>query len=342
MSEEIIRITSREIQNVLFDLFLKYNFPEAKATLLAEVFTESTLTGVTSHGVNRVPRFIDYLERGLVRVDAEAELAEAFGNMERWEGNLGPGIINAIKCTDRAIELAGLHGMGLVALRNTNHWMRGGTYGRRAAEAGCISILFTNTQPNMPPWGGKDSRIGNNPFVVSIPGEREPVVLDMALSQFSFGKISDYQLRGEKLPFPGGWDDNDTLSDDPEKILPKERGLPIGYWKGSAFSMILDMLATLLSAGDSTFRIGRRGFETGISQVFLCIDQKTFGDLEFQHRLLKEIIDYTHDVEPMEPAGRTYYPGEKSAAIRSGNLKQGIAVNKSVWQNILELNKSTM
>jgi len=336
-----IRISFREMQNVLYSLFLKYKFPEEKATLLARVFTESTLTGVTSHGINRVPRFIDYVERNLVKVDAEAELAEAFGNIERWDGNLGPGIINAMKCTNRAVELARSHGMGLVALRNTNHWMRGGTYGRQAAEAGCISILFTNTQANMPPWGGKDSRIGNNPFVVSIPGLKEPVVLDMALSQFSFGRISDYKLRGEKLPFPGGWDDRDLLSNDPEKILAKERGLPIGYWKGSALSMILDMLATLLSAGDSTYKISQRDFETGISQVFLCIDQEKFKDQELQHRLAKEIIDYTHDVEPMEHGGRTYYPGEQSSTIRSRNLEQGIPLNNSVWQRILELNKSS-
>ncbi len=96
----------------------------------------------------------------------------------------------------------------MVALRNTNHWMRGGTYGRQMAEADCISIIFTNTQPNMPPWGGKYSRIGNNPFVVSIPRKQGHVVLDMSISQFAFGKINDYKLRGKKLPYVGGWDDN--------------------------------------------------------------------------------------------------------------------------------------
>jgi 3-dehydro-L-gulonate 2-dehydrogenase len=230
-----------------------------------------------------------------------------------------------------------MHGMGLVALRNTNHWMRGGAYGWQAADAGCISILFTNTQPNMPPWGGKDSRIGNNPFVVSIPRKQGHIVLDMAISQFAFGKINEYKLKGEKLPYPGGWDKNNELSNDPEKISLNERGLPIGYWKGSALSMVLDMLATLLSDGESTSKIGINGYETGVSQVYLCIYPELFNDADIHEKLLNEIIAYTHDVEPMKPGDKTYYPGERTLQTRARNLKNGIPVNEKVWQKVLEL-----
>lgn len=337
MTENTIRIRSEQMQDVLYKLFVKYNFAQERANLLAKVHTESTLAGVNSHGINRLPLFIEYVEKGVVDIEAEAEKVATFGNIERWDGHRGPGVVNATKCTDRAIELAKLHGMGLVALRNTNHWMRGGTYGRQAAAAGCIGILFTNTQPNMPPWGGKDSRIGNNPLVVSIPREQGHVVLDMSLSQFAFGKINDYKLRGKKLPFDGGWDDNNELSNDPEKILSKERGLPIGYWKGSALSIVLDMLATLLSAGNSTYKIGLKDFETGISQVYLCIYPEIFKDKELQQKLIEEIIDYTHEVAPMHPGDKTYYPGEQSSLISLKNLKEGIPVSRSVWQKVVEL-----
>ncbi len=330
-------IQSDQMQNVLYNLFVKYQFSEEKAELLARVFTKNTLDGVNSHGINRVPLFINYVETGLIKVDAEAEKVETFGSIERWDGHFGPGIINAAKCTNRAIELAKLHGMGMVALRNTNHWMRGGSYGWQAAEAGCISIFFTNTQPNMPAWGGKESRIGNNPFIVSIPREEGHVVLDMAISQFSFGKIHEYKLKDKKLPFLGGWDDNDKLTDDPEKILSNERGLPIGYWKGSALSMILDMLATLLSAGDSTYKIGLRERETGVSQVFLCIYPEIFHDRDVSEKLLNEIIDFTHDVNPMHPGDKTYYPGERTLQNRERNLENGIPVNEEVWQKVMKL-----
>jgi 3-dehydro-L-gulonate 2-dehydrogenase len=270
-----MQISSEQMQDVLFKLFTKNKFPEEKARSLAKVYTESTLDGVNSHGINRVPLFIKYVENGVVKVDAEAEKVETFGSIERWDGGLGPGIINAMKCTNRAIELAKLHGLGMVALRNTNHWMRGGSYGWHAAEAGCISILFTNTQANMPPWGGKDSRLGNNPLVVSIPREQGHIVLDMAMSQFAFGKINEYKLKGEKLPYHGGWDDNNELSNDPEKIL--------------------------------------------------------------REKLINEIIDYAHDVEPMHPGDKTYYPGERTLQTREKNLKMGIPVSEEVWQQVLEL-----
>lgn len=333
------RISSKEVQEVLYQLFIKYEFTKDKAELMANTYTESTLCGVNSHGINRVPLFIEYIEKGLIKVNAEAEKVENFGSIERWDGHLGPGIVNATKCTDRAIELAKRNGMGLVALRNTNHWMRGGAYGKQAADANCISILFTNTQPNMPPWGGKDSRIGNNPLVISIPRKEGHIVLDMALSQFAFGKINDYKLKGEKLPYYGGWDDNNELSKDPEKILIKERGLPIGYWKGSALSIILDMLATLLSVGDSTYKISLKEYETGISQVFLCIYPEVFNDKELQQKLLNEIIDYTHNVEPMHPGDKIYYPGERSLFTRAKNLKEGIPISESVWERVVKLSK---
>lgn len=325
------------MKSVLHQLFKKYGFPENKALSLAEVHTQNTLHGVNSHGINRVPRFIDYVNKDVIKIAAEAEQMETFGSIERWDGHLGPGVLNAIKCTDRAVALAKTNGMGLVALRNTNHWMRGGYYGWRAADQGCISILFTNTQPNMPAWGGRESRLGNNPFIVSIPRAEGHVVLDMALSQFSFGKINEYRLKGEKLPYPGGWDDQNELSDDPEKILADERGLPIGYWKGSAFSLVLDILATLLSAGKSTGQVGKSEYETGISQVYLCIYPELFGDKDLQQRLLDEIINYTHEVTPVRPGGQTYYPGERSKQARAENLKNGMEVSREVWEKVLGL-----
>ncbi|MFP4846237.1 3-dehydro-L-gulonate 2-dehydrogenase [Winogradskyella sp. PE311] len=332
-----MKISSVNLQNVLYDLFVTYKFTKEKAEILAHTFTESTLDGVSSHGINRVPLFIDYLNKGVINKDAEAKKIASFGNIERWDGHIGPGILNARTCTSRAIELAKEHGMGMVALRNTNHWMRGGSYGIQAAEANCISILFTNTQPNMPPWGGKDSRIGNNPFVISIPRKKGHVVLDMALSQYSFGKINDYKLKGEKLPFHGGWDDTNELSKDPEKILRKERGLPIGYWKGSALSMVLDMLATILSAGNSTRNISSKKIETAISQVYICIYPEVFNAKGLEQKLIDEIIDFTKDVELINPNQNVYYPGERSAQTRAKHLKEGIEVNEDIWKSILAL-----
>ena len=322
---------------VLSKLFLKYSFSKVQAETLAKIHTESTIDGIYSHGINRVPVFIDYINKGLIDIDAIAGKVTSMGSIERWDGNLGSGILNALKCTDRAIDLAKANGMGLVALRNTNHWMRGGTYGWRAAEQGCISIMFTNTIPNMPAWGGQENRIGNNPLVISIPRKEGHVVLDMALSQFSFGKMQSLDLKNEELPFNGGWDSNNQLSKNPKDIMDSGRALPVGYWKGSALSMILDMLATLLSAGNSTYKIGLKKNETALSQVFMCIDPSTFSDAEIQENLLNEIIQFTHDGPPMKMGNKTFYPGERTLSTRLKNQKEGMMVNSKIWEQVLQL-----
>lgn len=335
MSE--IKVSSEEMKLVLSKLFLKYSFSKVQAETLAKIHTESTIDGIYSHGINRVPVFIDYINKGLINIDATVNKVTSMGSIERWDGNLGSGILNALKCTDRAIDLAKANGMGLVALRNTNHWMRGGTYGWRAAEQGCISIMFTNTIPNMPAWGGQENRIGNNPLVISIPRKEGHVVLDMALSQFSFGKMQSLDLKNEELPFNGGWDSNNQLSKNPKDIMNSGRALPVGYWKGSALSMILDMLATLLSAGNSTYKIGLKKNETALSQVFMCIDPSTFSDAEIQENLLNEIIQFTHDGPPMKMGNKTFYPGERTLSTRLKNQKEGMMVNCKIWEQVLQL-----
>tara|TARA_R110000744_G_scaffold81716_1_gene160426 strand:+ start:3969 stop:4976 length:1008 start_codon:yes stop_codon:yes gene_type:complete len=332
-----IKVSSEEMKLVLSKLFLKYSFSKVQAETLAKIHTESTIDGIYSHGINRVPVFIDYINKGLIDIDAIAGKVTSMGSIERWDGNLGSGILNALKCTDRAIDLAKANGMGLVALRNTNHWMRGGTYGWRAAEQGCISIMFTNTIPNMPAWGGQENRIGNNPLVISIPRKEGHVVLDMALSQFSFGKMQSLDLKNEELPFNGGWDSNNQLSKNPKEIMDSGRALPVGYWKGSALSMILDMLATLLSAGNSTYKIGLKKNETALSQVFMCIDPSTFSDAEIQENLLNEIIQFTHDGPPMKMGNKTFYPGERTLSTRLKNQKEGMMVNSKIWEQVLQL-----
>ena len=333
----MLTLPFEEIEELLVAILQNYNFSDEKAQLIARVHTQSSCDGVYSHGLNRFPLFIDYVKRGIININADPECIASFGVVERWDGRSGPGVSNAHECMGRAVELAQKHTMGCVALRNTNHWMRGGTYGWQAADQGKIALSFTNTQPNMPPWGGKESRIGNNPFVVAIPRAEGHVVLDMSMSQFSFGKIHTYKLNNEKLPFFGGWDEEGNLSKDPEKILARERGLPIGYWKGSALSIVLDMLAALLSDGNPTCRIAEDGIETDISQVFICIDPEKFSDAALKDRLLNEIIDHVHDVPPMDEGNQTYYPGERTLAARKQHRREGVPVSKKVWKTITEL-----
>lgn len=323
-------VLKNEFQRVLIDL----GFKELKATILANGFAENSRDGVYTHGLNRFPTFVDYVQAGVIVKDAEAELVQSNGIVEQWDGNVGPGIINAQICMDRAIQLAKSNGMGCVALKNNNHWMRGGTYGWQAAEAGCIGICFTNTIANVPPWGGTDPRLGNNPLVIAVPREGGHVVLDMAISQYSYGKLHESKAKGKELPFDGGFDNEGNLTKTPADIIESQRALPIGFWKGSGLSLMLDILATLLSGGQSTAKITKSNKrETGVSQVFICFCQE---DRSTAERLVKEILDYTKSSRA-EAGSNISYPGENTLKTRLDNITNGIPVDEQIWESVLKM-----
>ena len=188
------RIPYATLQAEFKRILLSLGFNDQKAEDCATIFADNSRDGVYTHGLNRFPRFVNNIMEGLVNSDAEPELESEKGLIERWNGNFAPGMLNARFCMDRAIQLAKENGLSCVTIRNTNHWMRGGTYGWQAAEAGCIGICFTNATALMPPWGGIDPRLGNNPIIIAVPRKAGHVVLDMALSQYSGGQLEKHQL----------------------------------------------------------------------------------------------------------------------------------------------------
>src|SRR5881275_1409100 len=191
--------------NALAAILVKLGFAEDRAHRAARLFADASRDGVYSHGVNRFPRFVRALRNGIVDPHATPAPMSQFGALERWDGRLGPGMLNAQECMERAIALSRARGIGCVGLSNTNHWMRGGNYGWQAAEAGVIGICWTNTMPNLPAWGASDPRLGNNPLIIAVPRAQGHIVLDMAMSQFSYGAIESFRLKGQQLPVPGGF-----------------------------------------------------------------------------------------------------------------------------------------
>lgn len=336
MPDNQVRIPLEDMKSTLSEILRRYHFNQQNADLISRITAESSLDGVYSHGINRFPRFIESIMKGFVKVDKRSVLFRKSGNIEQWDGQLGPGILNAWICMNRAIEISEKGAIGCVALQNTNHWMRGGTYGWQAAEAGYIGICFTNTMPNMVPWGGIEPGIGNNPFIIAIPRSEGHIVLDMAMSQYSFGKMEEYRMNNEDLPFPGGFDEHGELTTRPDTIINNGKALPIGYWKGSALSVMLDILAATLSGGETTSRISGREEEYGLSQVFLAIDPGILSEVQ-RNRIMNEIISFTKNVKAIKPGEKIYYPGERTMITRKKNLQNGIPVNRKIWEQILQL-----
>ena len=331
------RVPYQDMFNEFLRVLLKYGFRRDRAELCARLFADASRDGVPSHGLNRFPVFIGDVRQGTVKIHAEPVLVESFGALERWDGQQGPGPLNAHFCMGRAIELARQASMGCVALKNTNHWQRAGNYGWQAAEAGCIGICWTNTMALMPPWGAKERRLGNNPLVIAVPRPGGHVVLDMAISQFSGGKVHIYRTRGELLPVEGGYDREGRLTRDPDEIAKSQRPLPIGYWKGSGLALMLDLVVSLLSGGRATHEIGKLNHETSVSQMFMAFDLARLAPGSLAGRVVNDVVDSVHAAEPAGENSTVLYPGERALAERRENLERGIPVEPSLWQNVREL-----
>lgn len=332
------RIPYETMVNEFKRVLVKNGFDEKRGISAAEIFAQNSLAGVYSHGLNRFPRFVSYLEKGEIQPDIEATCELQLGAMERWNGHRGFGPLNAKLAMDRACELAKNYGIGIVALGNNNHWMRGGSYGFQAADQGCIGICWSNTMPNMPAWGGTDRKIGNNPLIFAIPrSSGQHVVIDCAVSQFSYGKIEDCKLKGIPLPVPGGYDTKGNLTTDPAEIEKTWRVLPMGYWKGSGISIALDLIATVLTNGNSVHKIGTFGDEVGLSQIMIAIDPSKANSVSLTDEIVNDIIDDIKTSQPIEENGKIYYPGEQETLAIQENMKNGIPVIEEVWESVLAM-----
>ena len=313
-------------------------FRQEDARTAGEIFAQNSLVGVHGHGLLRFPRLVNYLEKGEIDPLVEPTCIASFGNMERWDGHRGFGPLNAMKAMDRACAIAKENGIGLVALGNNNHWMRGGTYGWQAAEQGCIGICWSNTMPNMPAWGAKERRIGNNPLIMAVPRSNgEHVLVDCAMSQFSYGKLENTRLNGQQLPVPGGYNAAGELTTDPGEIEETWRVLPMGYWKGSGLSILMDLIATVLSGAHSVSTIGTFGEEVGLTQIMIAVDPAKFNTVEQTDAIAQQILDDLKRSEPIEEGGEVYYPGERSLKNRKENLVLGIPVVEEVWNQVLQM-----
>jgi 3-dehydro-L-gulonate 2-dehydrogenase len=334
------RVPYTDLYDALKNALQQLGLAEERAALSARLFAETTRDGVYTHGLNRFPRFAAMVKNGSIDVHAEATKTAGIGGLERWDGHRGVGNLNAWAAMHRTIELAKQHGIGGVAMANTNHWMRGGSYGWLAAEAGLFAMCWSNTLPNLPAWGATTPTVGNNPLVIAIPrsSEKHPgghIVLDMAMSQFSYGTLASYSKRGVPLPVDGGFDTAGNLTRDAAAIEASQRALPIGYWKGSGLALVLDMLAAMLSGGLATHQFSSDSMrEAGQSQIFLAIDPTGVSSSNEIHGIAEGILTAFHEATPADPNKPVRYPGEETLRLREENMRLGIPVDPDIWNQI--------
>ncbi|MCQ6279327.1 Ldh family oxidoreductase [Bacillus sp. EB600] len=302
-----MRVQYDEMRSEFKRVLIKRGFEPESAEVAASIIADNSCDGVYSHGLNRFPSIVKAIDEGTIRPGMRPVKLNSMGALEQWDGQLGFGPINASIAMDRAIELAGQYGLGCIALRNTNHWLRGGTYGLRSANSGCIGICMTNTFPNMPQ------------------------------SQFSYGKLQTYSLTGKKLPVAGGYGADGNLTNDPDAILNSGEILPAGFWKGSGLAIAIDMVVSALSVGRSTFDMRKDSQDKGISQVFIAINPVQYSGKDYADTYIENMSEYIKTSSRIAGVTDILYPGERTAKERAENLRIGIPVSRDIWETVLKL-----
>lgn len=331
-----VKISYDEVKATVKKAFLNVGLTEEQAETCAAIHTQSSADGVESHGLNRIPRFVEYVQKGWINLEGKPELVKSCGAIENYDGNLGIGITNALFCADRAMELAKEHGIGCVALKNTTHWMRGGTYAWRMAEAGYLGMSWINTESCMPLWGSDEPSVGNNPFCMAIPRENGEIVLDMAMSQYAYGKLGVYRLAGKELPYPGGFDKDGNLTSDPGAIEDSKRILPTGYWKGSGMAIALDMAAALLANGKCGTDMDEenQGSCTGCCQIFIAFNPYIFGSKEEGQAMLNKRVAAADSAHPEKEGRPVKCPGESTIERRKKSMEEGVNIDEAIWAQV--------
>ncbi|MDY4542450.1 MAG: 3-dehydro-L-gulonate 2-dehydrogenase [Candidatus Ventricola sp.] len=326
--EEAVERMSRGLERFL-------NAQDAKR--FAEIFAGNSLDGVYSHGMNRYPRYLSDMESGLCDAKVtQAERVSGLGGLEVWDAHFGVGPLIAQQMAEHAIELARTHGIACVALRNNSHWLRAGRYGLMMADAGMMGLCMTNTCMNLVAYGAKEPSTGNNPITIAIPRRAGSLVMDMAVSQYAFGKLEIMAQEGGMLDTPCGYDTDGNLTNDPQKIVESGLMTPMALWKGSALSIMIDLMVSMLSLGRTSLTIGTPADgEKGMSQMFVCMNPAAVIDMDKAEAQMEKTIAFLNSLEPKDGVHGVHAPGENLEKTRARNRECGIPVTEDTWQKIV-------
>lgn len=247
--EGIMKIISiSDLESYLYRQFRSAGLCEQNARTMADVVMRTTLYDRGHHDIHFVPALLDLVLNKRAEANPEFCRLSAFGGMESWDGGNGLGPICCMKAMDRAIELAEQHGIGLCAMRNTNHFMAAGPYVERAARKGYIGIILAKGGVSMGYPGKRGQCMSALPFGFAYPTKEEPVVLDACMAYASMGKLHQMQQEGKSVPSYWGMGPEGKETEDPEELLRGTR-FPIGGHKGFGMAMLGEVLTSVLAEG---------------------------------------------------------------------------------------------
>ncbi len=310
-------------------LFEAQGVATKSSELVASSLVAAELWGHPSHGLLRAPWYLARLRSGATRAEARPEIAVDAAALALMDGRDGLGQVVAAAAIDSAVARAKQHGIGAVSVRNSGHFGTAMFFTRRAAAAGCIGMLTTNASPAMAPWGGREKRIGNNPWSIAAPTrEGTPMVLDISNTVVARGKIFSAIKKGEAIPEGWAMDAAGRPTTDPRAAV-EGLILPMAGHKGYAISTMMDVLSGLLSG--SAFASGVTGpyvpeGRSGVGHLAIAIDIARLRPLDDFLDDMERLIAEIRAVPRAEGVENVYYPGELEGLAEARNRKSGITL----------------
>jgi LDH2 family malate/lactate/ureidoglycolate dehydrogenase len=339
--ETPVLVAGQKLKELVGKILIASRVPHAKAKLVAESLVAANLRGVDSHGVMLLPYYLDQLRAGNVDPEADGHVISESGACLVFDACHGIGHCISDVCCDHAVRLARQYGVGMVVSRNSSHFGAAAFWAQRISSRGMMGMAFTNASPSVPPWQGREGRIGTNPICVSLPSSGAGGwLLDMATTTVAKNRIYK-AVAGGQPTIPTGWamDADGVPTQDAQKAL---TGLlmPLGGYKGSGLGMLIEILCGVLGGGAMSAQLGglhSTSRRMCTSHCFLAIDIARLMPLaEFQARM-EYLITAVKSAQPAQGYEEIMVAGDPEWRMEVQRLREGIPLDPGVWKRLTEL-----
>ena len=316
-------IDKRGLETFAASLLEAGGFRTDYARQTAELLVWANLRGAESHGVLRIPRYIEMTEQGIVHGQAVPKISSEFGAIAVIEGDRVPGASGMIMATDKAVDLAGKFGIGLCSILRTSHAGAIGYFAERAAKAGKIGLIMSASKPLMIYHGSRTQGVSTNPLSIGVPtGDRHrPILLDMSTAAVALGKIMAAKDAGKSIPEGWAVDAEGAATTDPAKA---KAVLPMAGPKGSGLSLMIEILVSVLAGNPLISAALTDKRDAGFNGLAIAINPQAFPLGHIFTDDVDKLADAIHDLPPAEGPGRVRLPGEGGFDLAAEREAKGI------------------
>jgi LDH2 family malate/lactate/ureidoglycolate dehydrogenase len=337
---EVRRYRHEDLCEFACEILTRLGVPAGDAREVAACLTKAELRGVDSHGMVRLPVYSRRVQAGVVKASPDIRVIRSSNSTALVDGDNGLGPVVGARAMAVALEIAREHGIGLVGVRNSNHFGPAAYYVEKAIDRGCIGFAISNAPPNMAPFGGRERFLGTNPIAIGIPAREEPpLIFDASTSVVARGKIILAAQSGQSLPEGWAIDPDGRPTTNAQRAL-EGAVLPFGGAKGSAISFIIDILCGVLTGaafGNHLNTLENLAAVQNVGHVFAVLRTDLFmPDAEFRTRM-DSIARMLKASPPAAGCDRVLVPGEIERGHESVNRATGIALSSTVIDQLRAL-----